>query len=163
MHVLGFEVVAKKKGTFVDGHECEDVEYRKKFLRRMVSLGFLNASNAPMDEAKKALPADLDTPQPEVVEKAIILFHGETTFQANEDQPTLWAAKGTSVMRPKSKGSGIMISDFIDERNGYLELTQEEYEEAKKKNPSIKKCARQQLEYGEAKVLLDFREVHEQD
>ena len=100
MHVLGFEVVAKKKGTFVDGHECEDVEYRKKFLRRMVSLGFLNASNAPMDEAKKALPADLDTPQPEVVEKAIILFHGETTFQANEDQPTLWSAKGTSVMRP---------------------------------------------------------------
>ena len=54
-------------------------------------------------------------------------------------------------MRPKSKGSGIMISDFIDERNGYLELTQEEYEEAKKKNPSIKKYARQQLEYGEAK------------
>ena len=55
------------------------------------------------------------------------------------------------MMRPKSKGSGIMISDFIDERNGYLELTQEEYEEAKKKNPSIKKYARQQLEYGEAK------------
>jgi len=128
MHVC--EVVAKKKGTFVDGHKREDVvEYRKKFLRRMVSHGFLNASNAPTDEAKKALPADLDTPQPEVVEKTIILFHDETTFQANEDQLTLWAAKDTSVMRPKSKGSGIMISDFIDEWNGYLELTQEEYEE----------------------------------
>ena len=43
-----------------------------------------------------------------------------------------------------------MISDFIDERNGYLELTQEKYEEVKK-NLSIKKYARQQLEYGEAK------------
>ena len=75
MHVLGFEVVAKKKGTFVDGHECEDVEYRKKFLRRMVSLGFLYASNAPTDKVKKALPADLDTPRPEVVEKTVILFH----------------------------------------------------------------------------------------
>ncbi len=32
MHELGFEVVTKKKGTFVDGHEREDVvEYRKKF------------------------------------------------------------------------------------------------------------------------------------
>ena len=29
-----FEVVMKKKGTFVDGHEYNDVvEYRKKFLR----------------------------------------------------------------------------------------------------------------------------------
>jgi len=59
MHVLGFEVVTKKKGTFVDGHEHEDVmEYHKTFLWRMVSLGFLNASNAPTDKAKKALPAE---------------------------------------------------------------------------------------------------------
>jgi len=62
-------------------------------------------------------------------------------------------------MMPKSKGSGI-ISDFVDERNGYLELTQE-YEEAKK-NPSIKKYACQQLEYGEVKEGY-FREVHGPD
>ena len=32
MHELGFEVVTKKKGTFVDGHEREDVvDYHKKF------------------------------------------------------------------------------------------------------------------------------------
>ena len=43
MHQLGFSVVNKKKGTFVDGHERDDVvEYRKTFLRRMVALGFLN-------------------------------------------------------------------------------------------------------------------------
>ena len=30
------------------------------------------------------------------------------------------------MLRPKSKGSGIIISDFIDERNGYLALTNEE-------------------------------------
>ena len=34
MHELGFEVVIKKKGTFIDGHEHNNVvEYRKKFLR----------------------------------------------------------------------------------------------------------------------------------
>ena len=33
-----------------------------KFQRRMVSLAFLNNDNAPMEEAKKALPADLDSP-----------------------------------------------------------------------------------------------------
>ena len=48
MHELGFEVLESKKSTFVDGHEREDVvEYRKKFLGRMVTLGFLNAANAP--------------------------------------------------------------------------------------------------------------------
>ncbi len=108
MHELGFEVVAKKKGTFVDGHERDDVvKYRKTFLRKMVALGFLNAGNAPTEEAKAALPAKLHTPPPEVADKTVILFHDETTFQANEDQSTLWAEKGTSVMRPKSKGSGI--------------------------------------------------------
>ena len=63
MDELGFEVVSKKMGMFVDGHERDDVvEYLRKFLRRMVSLGFLNASNAPPEEAKKALPTDLHTP-----------------------------------------------------------------------------------------------------
>ena len=54
-------------------------------------------------------------------------------------------------MRPKSKGSGIMVSDFICEKHGYLELTDEEYDEVKKTDPTIRKHARQTLEYGEAK------------
>ena len=52
----------------------------------------LSASNAPTE---KALPLDLRAPAPEVVEKTIVIFHDETTFQANDDQPTLWAEKGT--------------------------------------------------------------------
>ena len=152
MHALGFNVVSKKKGTFVDGHERDDVvEYRAKFLRRMVGLGFLNPNNAPTEEAKVALPSDLTAPHPDVIDKTIVLFHDETTFQSNEDQPTLWAEKGTTVMRPKSRGSGIMVSDFIGEKHGYLELTQEEYDEAKKTDPTIHKHARQTLEYGKEK------------
>ena len=53
-------------------------------------------------------------------------------------------------MRPKSKGSGI-ISDFISERDGYLALTEEEYTAAKLTDPSIRRYARQQLEYDEGK------------
>ena len=151
MHELGFEVVLKKKGTYVDGHEWEDVvEYRKKFLRKMVGLGFLSKDNAPTEDAKKALPADIPAPTGNV-DKTVVIFHDESTFQANDDQPTLWAEKGTSVMRPKSKGSGIMVSDFIDEKNGYLALTQEEYDRAKIEDPKAKMYARQLLEYGESK------------
>lgn len=52
-------------------------------------------------------------------------------------------------MKPKSKGAGIMVSDYIDEYNGFLALTDEQFKEAKKSNPSIKKYAREFLEYGE--------------
>ena len=44
-----------------------------------------------------------------------------------------------------------MVSDFIDERNGYLQLSDEEYSRAKEKDPTIRKHVRQLLEYGESK------------
>ena len=31
------------------------------------------------------------------------------------------------MIRPNSKGLGIMVSDFVDEQNGYLQLTDEEF------------------------------------
>ena len=52
----------------------------------MVGLGFLNESNAPTDDAKKALPTDLDPPKPATLQKTVLIlnFHDETTFQAND-------------------------------------------------------------------------------
>ena len=41
------------------------------------------------------------------------------------------------------------ISDFIDEHNGFLSLTDEEYKRAKQANPQAKKYARRFLEYEE--------------
>ena len=64
-------------------------------------------------------------------------------FRSNEDQSVHWGEKGTKVMKPKSRGSGIMVSNFIDEHNGFLALTDEEYEQAKRVNPRAKKYARQ--------------------
>ena len=152
LHELGFEVISAKKGCFVDGHERADVvESRNKFIRRMVALGFLNESNAPTEAAKQSLPADLQCPTQEVLDKTVIFFHDESTFQANEDQSTFWGVKGAVVMKPKNKGSGIMVSDFIDEKNGYLCLTQEEYVRARQSDPSIQMEARSLFEYGEAK------------
>ena len=81
----------------------------------------------------------------------MVLFHDESTFQANEDQSTVWAMPGTSVMHPKSKGSGKMVSGVIEEKEGYLHLTDEEYESAKKKDLTIRKYAQQFLEYEKQK------------
>ena len=55
-----------KKGTYVDGHERQDVvEYRHKFLRRLCALGFLNKTNAPTPEAAQSFPTDLECPSEE--------------------------------------------------------------------------------------------------
>ena len=56
------------------------------------------------------------------------------------------------MLIPKSKGTGIMVSDCISEKIGYLHLTNEEYEGAKCKYLELKqKFAREFLEYGESK------------
>ena len=56
-----------------------------------------------------------------------------------------------AIMRPKSKGSRIMVSVFIDEQNGYLQLMEDEYTRTKEKDPTIRRQACQLLEYGEAR------------
>ena len=118
---LGFTVMEHKKGTYVDGHERPDVvQYRSKFLRLLCALGFLNKHNAPTPEAVDSLPSELECPSDEQVAKTVVIFHDESTFQENDDQTTFWGAKDIIFLRPKSKGAGIMVSDFIDEHNGYL-------------------------------------------
>ena len=70
VHHLGFSVVDAKKGTYVDGHEREDVVlYRQRFLRKMVCIGFLTRENAPTEEAVSSLPDDLESPSPDVLNK----------------------------------------------------------------------------------------------
>ena len=108
----------------------------------------MNHDNAQTDEA---LPADLEGPSQALLEKPIIFFHDESTFQCNDDQPTFWSTKGTHIIKPKSRGSGIMVSDFIDELNGYLALTKEEYDHGKVTDPTTHLQAREFLEYGESK------------
>ena len=55
------------------------------------------------------------------------------------------------MLKAKSKGSGIMVSDFVDEHNGFLAFYDTEYEVAKCKHPNLRKYAREFLEYGESK------------
>ena len=131
LHHLGFEVLTVRKGIFIDGHERLDViDARKLFLRKMTKLGFLHITNAPTKDAMKALP-DVDAPTSERRSKTVVFFHDESTFMSNEDQTTQWGMKGERMLKPKSKGSGIMVSDFIDEHNGFLALSDEEHDRAK--------------------------------
>ena len=79
---------------------------------------------------------------------AVLIFHDESTFHSNEDQGWMWAEEGKQPIRPKGLGRGIMVSDFVDEFNGLLELTEEEFERGKLVYPNLKKKARVLLKYG---------------
>ena len=127
------------------------VGYRRVFLRKMAGLGFLDSSNAPAEEAKKALPDDLECPRQAILDKTVVFFHDKSNFQCTDDQPTFGGSKDMCVLRPKSKGAGIMVSDFTCEQHGYPALTAEQYEAAGVSDPTIKMQAGQFLEYGEAK------------
>ena len=151
MHHLGFEPLSSSKGMYFDGHEREDVVVaRNEFVRTMCKIGFLHPDEAPTPTAQSAFPQDIALASSEQRQKTIVIFHDETTFNANECQTTQWGRKGEFMIMPKSKGSGIMISDFID-KNGYLSLTDEEFTRAKLSNPTIKQYARQRMEYGESR------------
>ena len=57
-----------------DSHERQDVvEYRKKFLRWLVGLGFMNSENSPTEAAKEALRGVLVYPPEDVLQKTGIL------------------------------------------------------------------------------------------
>ena len=43
------------------------------------------------------------------------------------------------MIKLKSTGSGIMVSDFIDEFHGFLALSDSKHETAKQSNPEIRK------------------------
>ena len=152
MHHLGFEVLSAKKGAYFDGHEPDDViEARHEFIKKMIEVGYLHPDQAPTPEAQRAFPATIPLPPMESREKTVVIFHDESTFSANDDQTVQWGVRGEGMLRPKSKGSGIMVSDFVDEHIGYLALTDSQYAMASERDITITQSARRTLEYGESR------------
>ena len=147
---------AKKKDLGGRPRLVNVFEYRARFLRMIVALRFLNRENAPT-QAKLALPEVLDTARAEVLAKTIVLLHDETTFQANDYARTQRGTKDDHRLVPKSRGAGIMISDFISEEGGYLCQTDVAGHD---KYPQLKQFARESIAYGGNHWwLLDIQEL----
>ena len=43
----------------------------------------------------------------------IMITHDESTFSAHDSRRKVWTLEGHGILRPKSKGRGIMVSDFL--------------------------------------------------
>ena len=78
----------------------------------------------------------------------IFWFHDESTYNANDDQTTVWKDDTMQVIKPKGRGSGIMVSDFIEERDGYLAVSTSMHQAMTEKDPTVPQSARVIVEYG---------------
>lgn len=60
----------------------------------------------------------------------------------------MWGTEDKPAILPKTKGSGIMVSDFVEEYGGFLRLSDEERILAHDSDPTFPVEAWQFLEYG---------------
>ena len=75
--------------------------------------------------------APVPGPKAKLQKDLVLIYYDESIFNTNEGQKWMWATDDTPVIQPKTKGSGITVSDFVNNHNGYLQLTDEEYAVAK--------------------------------
>ncbi len=111
---LGYEYKDVRKNVFVDGHERSDVvEDRKNFLPKMeelkpyiVEFDENGAMKPKVYLADCAVGGNNRRP-------VIVIAHDECTFSANDGIRKVWTQKGNTFLRPKGRGQGIMVSEFI--------------------------------------------------
>ena len=99
---LGFTPRRHAKGIFFDGHDRADVvDYRKEYLLNLANI----ESSGPV--------------------KRIRVYHDESLYYANSLQNIFWSDETMQPIRQKSLGGSIMVSDFVEEHDGFLRVSQE--------------------------------------
>jgi len=142
LHSLGFSPTPYKKGTYYNGHERDDVkEYRRIYLRKPEILQS-TPPICPGGETEETIGAA------GAEKRLVLLYHDESSFHSNEARTWQWTEKDKVSLRPKGQGRGLMVSDFIDEYCGFLQLSSEEHELAELRDPGILKEARVIFKFG---------------
>ena len=123
-----------KRGVYKDGHERDDnVSYRETFVAEL--------RNLEATHPQPPMPSDGFTPDEEmerarsaareegrfIKKELVTITQHESTFHVNNDQRYAWQEVGTNPLLPKSQGAGLMVADFVDEQNGFLRLSDEEF------------------------------------
>lgn len=114
LNKLGFSWKDVKKGVFIDGHEREDVvEDRHSFLKLMKDLSaYIVDFKADGSMEEKDYPSDCIVGGSDR-RPIIVITHDESIFSANDGKRQAWIRDGDAILRPKGKGKGIMVSDFL--------------------------------------------------
>ena len=126
LNKMGYRWKSIKKGIYIDGHEREDVvEYRGKFLDMWYDM---QPYVREWEEVKEEVEGEVRLTGLRKKEKAavkdgkfgdvkeiILVTHDESTFSANDGRRSCWVKGGENPLRPKGKGRGIMVSEFLTE------------------------------------------------
>ena len=130
-------------------HEREDViDYRKIFLCK---IDIFSSTHLPPPLCSDNSTA-VETGNLKAEKSIVLISHDESNFHSNDGQTIMWAKEGKVLIHPKYQGHGLMVSDFVTECNGLLQLTDEEYRLAAEANPSIRKYARELIKFGAGNV-----------
>ena len=60
----------------------------------------------------------------------------------------MWGEKGKTVLKPKGQRWDIMVSEFIGDQNGFLTVTDVDYEQGRQTYPDLQQQACKLLKYG---------------
>ena len=120
------------------------VKSREEYLRLTADLKKSHKPPLPCSDEAAHVPS----PDAEFQKSLVIISCDKSIFNTNEGQSWKWASEDTPVIQLKTKGSGIMVSDFVDQHNGYLKLTDAEFVAARWADRHAVQSARVLLEYG---------------
>lgn len=136
---------------FVDGHERPDVvEDRERFLKTMEELKpYMVEFNEDGTMKDKEYPLDCAVGGG-IRRPIIVITHDECTFSANDGIRKAWTRVGDTFLRPKGRGQGIMVSEFLLPfgRLNLLSLSEEKQREVMEKTGLTILEAVELFEYG---------------
>ena len=78
----------------------------------------------------------------------MVVYHDESIYNSNEWQKWMWGKEERPALLLKTKGTGLMVPDFIEEHYRYLRLSDEQFGQAKLLNSSMGQCASVVFEHG---------------
>lgn len=140
LHRLDFSPCTYRQGLYFDGHERGDVvAFRKKFLNEMASYQKRMFTYVGDDLETAIRPELRDGEQP-----IILVTHDESCFSSHEGKTTIWMEADRNPLRPKGQGRSIMVSEFLCECHGRLQLSEEQH----RLHPDIPKEAREIIKPG---------------
>jgi len=146
-----------KKGVYVDGHEREDVvEFRKRFIERLEELWpYVVEFEDDGTMVNKVYPEDCMVGGPGR-RPIILVTHDESTFSSNDGRRQAWTGPTRQFLRPKGRGQGIMVSDFL---LPWCRLSTERLSEQERRNTQLPLYATKYLEYGKTEGYWDGKDL----
>ena len=125
LHEFGMSYKDYKPGSYCDDHEREDVvQYRPSFLERMQ----VYEKRMPQfvgDNMETVIEPELSGTE----KKLVLVTHEESCLSSYDGRTTIWMDQDRNVLRPKGDGRSIMVSEFLCECHGLLQLAPELAEE----------------------------------